>query len=500
MKKQIALALAMIVVVAVAIGWVRYKRIDPQVDSLVVVDSSIGLFGRERMPAEEHPGDVPYDLAHWIEATLWRNGMLESHRDSFLTTTSYARTRLWVDSSGAKPLWTVDFSGLDVSALGEDSAYGQRLISDDFGVALRLDGTRLCRVEERTLSIPGWSFSGEDHLRCGAEDGQKLVRRWFVDRFGREPGKSELSQENGTLMLDVSCRSQDNLGGLGRLRSVAFGRIRFAGCTLASDEVLQLAEVAVDRLELIDTKAEVLPLFDARVAERLTIQGGGIEWVDVPLACPAGRSSCEYKDKVLPGRLSVEIKDVALCSPTETVELRRLGAKLENLRCQDIPMAMLERQDSLEAKWTRLRGDDVAKILATNYDTIPLEDRPRFDELKKTWEMAVAADFQSDCGDDSYPKQYTTRTTRGGKGRVEDQYFEGDAIQIEFKGQKIHAGMTREALIAVLGRPSVDRDGFLAWSVMGGCDLDPVNLRAHFDAQGKLDAWFDRVESGCDDC
>lgn len=500
MKKQIALAAAMILVVAVAIVLVRHKRLEKEDDALVVVDTSIGLFGRQRPPAEEHPGDVPYDLEHWIEATLWRNGLLESHRDSFLTTTSYARTRLWVDSSGTKPLWTVDLSGLDVSALGEDSAYGTRSIADDYGVMLRVDGTRLCRVEERAVGLPGWSVSGDDHLRCGPEDGQKLVRRWFVDRFGREPGKSELAVENGSPLLDVSCRSRDNVGGLGRLRSVAFRRIRFSGCTLASDEVLQLADVAVDRLELVDTKGEVLPLFGARVAERLTIQGGDIRWVDVPTACPAGHPDCEYKEKVLPGKLSVEIKDVALCSPVEAERLKRLGAKLESPRCQDIPMDQLERQDSLEARWNRLRGDDVTKILATNYDTIALDDRPRFEDLKKTWEMAVAADFQNECGDQSYPKQYGTRTTRGGKGRVEDLYFEGEAIQIEFKGRKIRAGMTREALIAVMGRPSVDRDGFLAWSVMGGCDLDPVNLLAHFDAQGRLDAWFDRVESGCDDC
>lgn len=309
-----------------------------------------------------------------------------------------------------------------------------------------------------------------------------------------------MSEENGAVLLDVSCRSKDNVGGLGRLRSVGFRRIRLTGCTLASDEVLQLADVAVDRLELVDAKADVLPLFGAKISERLSIQGGDVRWVDVPMECPHGRSNCEYTEKILPAKLSVEIRGVAFCSPSEREKLQRLGATLEGLRCQDIPLSLLDRRDSLEAQWGRVKGEDLSKILLEPHDTISVDDRPTIPEMEQTWEMVVGSNFSDECGEDSYPKSYSASTTWGSKERVQHSYFEGDAIQVTYKGKTIRAGMDREELISLLGRPAVDRAGFLAWTVTETCDGQAANLVAHFDSQGHLDAWIDRVEPECGGC
>lgn len=500
MKKQILAAIAMILVVVLAIVWVRTNRSGPE-DSTAVPMGTVALAGPDAQPASlANPIEIPYDLESWIEATLWRNGLLETHRDSFLTTNASGRTRLAVDSSGTKPVWTVDLSGLDVSVLGHDTEYGDRGMDDKFEVRLKIDQTRLCRDSDRKVKYGGWSLAGDRSLRCGPDDGQKLVRRWFEERFGRAPGASELSIDRGKVALDISCRGKDAVGALGRLRSVGFSRLRLASCTLSHSEALLLSGISVAKLELIDTRTDVLPFFQAKVTERLLVQGGSVRWLDVPLACPQELPSCDYNQRRPPPGLTMEVRDVPLCGDAATAELIRHNAKVEGLRCQGVPLDMIARRDTLEARWDRLKGDDVSKILQEPNDTIPVDDRPTFPELTETWEMAVGTGFSDECGDNSYPKEYHLDQTFGSKGRIQHSYFENQAIQVSYKGQKIRAGMTREALIALLGRPVVDRDGFLAWTVAGTCSGEPANLRAHFDAQGKLDAWIDHVDPECGGC
>lgn len=498
MKKQILAAIAMILVVVAAIVWVRAKRTgtDDQPSST----DTTAVVADHRPSAEEHPGEIPSDLEQWIEATLWRNGLLASHRDSFLTSEAFGRTRLWVDSSGHKPLWTVDLSGLDVAVLGHDTAFADPVMSDPYNANLLVSRTRLCREADRRLKYPGWVLSGADSLRCGPDDGRKLVRAWFRERFGRDPGGSEFSMEQGKVSMDISCRGNDAVEAVGRLRSVEFSRLRLVGCSLSASDALVLSGVEVERLELIDLKTDHLPFSGARVSRRLSIQGGSVRWLDLPMVCPQEGVACEYGQRVLPPGLSVEARDVPLCGRLATGHLERLGVKLENARCQDIPLDMIARSDSLDEAWKALVGDDLKKILLEPHDTISLEERPTVPGLKQTWELAVGTGFSDECGAGSYPKEYYLERQFGSKGRIFDRYFEGPAIQVSYKGKKILAGMTREALLSLMGRPAVDRGGFLAWTVTGTCSGELANLRAHFDAEGKLDAWMDLVDPECGGC
>ena len=500
MKKQAVLALGLVLLVGAAILWVRLDRFDSTATEGVGMDSTSIAGDGERPPAVERPGEVPPDLKTWIEATLWRNGLLESHRDSFLTTEAYGRTRLWVDSTGIKPVWTVDLVGLDVAVLGSDPSSGERPADHGYEVRLRVGGTRLCADADRRIEHAGWSLQGDGSLRCGPDDGRKLVHDWFFGRFGRDPGASELSMDGEKVVLDISCRGKDAVGALGRLRSVEFSRLKLSGCSLTGPDALLLADLSVGRMELVDLETTILPFARSRVSERLSVRGGSVRWVDPPLVCPKGRKDCEFAERVLTPGLSMELRGVPLCDPFSTANLRQYGVVLDDLRCQDIPLSMIERRDSLEARWDRLVGGNVRKLVLEPHETIPLDLRPTFPNMDQTWEMVIETNISDECNSGSYPKEYNPSSTFGTRERIQDSYFEGTAIQIAYKGRTIRAGMDREAVIQIMGRPTVDRDGFLAWTVAGSCGEELANLRAHFDAQGKLDAWIDHVEPECGGC
>lgn len=81
------------------------------------------------------------------------------------------------------------------------------------------------------------------------------------------------------------------------------------------------------------------------------------------------------------------------------------------------------------------------------------------------------------------------------------EFFMGEAIHAVHDGKVLRAGMTRKEVCDVLGAPSYDEGEFLVWS---GNEQDSNNrihyydwehmYRAHFDEQGRLDAWMTNME------
>lgn len=504
-NKKSIVVLVVLILGAVLLGR-RYLQSPASSASGAASGEAAGLSRSDLRPGPAaHPGEVPTDLVSWIRGTLWRNGLLESHCDSFLSTDSGARTRLWVDSSGAKPVWTVDLSGLDVAVLGVDPAYGDRLVDENFQANVRVAGTRLCSESERRRTPPGWSLQGQDRMRCAPGDGQKLVQGWFRRCFGRDPKPSELDARGEVLDLDIACRGDGQVENLGRLRSVRFSRLRLSHCWLSDPDALLLGELSVEDLELVDLGTKVLSFSGANVSKRLLVEGGDVKWVHLPLVCPAGGSRCDLGEQVLPVGLAVELRNLPLCDQGAIRSLRASGAIVDNPRCSEIPYALIERRDSLVAQWTRLKGTDISKVAQKSYDTISLDSRPINPDLDHTWSFTVETAASDDCNAGSYPRFLIPVDLAGSAGRIQDSYFEGPAIQATYKGQSIHAGMARQELIRLLGRPTVEQpgattDGFLAWTVVGTCSGDLANLVAHFDANGQLDAWMDSVDPECGGC
>ena len=449
----------------------------------------------------DRPSDVPEQLSSMIDASLWNSG-LWSMRDSFLAAEPAHRTRLKRDSTQAGVLWNLDFSNLPIGELGSADIGDE----SEFQVKVHLRGARLCGDSKAMVSdwIRGHA-TGLNESRCSGADDLATAQTWFRDNFGRHPTASEMSGPAGRrpTAIRVSCSSGDSLRDLARLRSAPPDTLEITTCALGSSEQVGMHFLALKRLVLRDVPDSALELGATRVSREISIEGGNATYLWVPRACPDTTGNCDWKDERLPSGLSIQASRTPLCSPSRTADLVRAGVIITNARCGDYPTTLhLQRQAFLD-EWKALVGDDIAAHLRSDYDTLASDSLPDFARGDTTFSEVQSTYDWNGCDESSYPKGFSENRSHFGHGWIDDsqgQFFTAEGIQATAKGKSIRAGMTRAELIALVGRPSLAEASFLAWSVNDGCSGDSPKLRAHFDAQGRLDAWDVDNGGGCGDC
>jgi len=437
------------------------------------------------------PGDIPYALTGWIERSLWKSG-LWAMRDSFLAMDSGKRTRLRKDTTGhaTAPVWVVDFSNLPVSDLDADD----ELTTDDYEVAVRLQGTRICSTKE----IPEWirtRATGIGHGSCSGGDDFALATTWFQHNFNRAPSQTEISgpANRGPTAIRVRCEKGGSLLELGLLASLAPDTLEIDRCRLGSSEQLALQQIHAGRLVLRDLPDTVLDLDPSRVVREISVEGGEVQWLDLPTSCPEDSEKCS-KVHLRQG-LTVSVSQAPICQPDLQHDLVQYGVVLSQPKCQDYPTTLLDLRRSMVAEWDTLVGTEIP-----SESWLPGADSLRQDSLP---EMPTSDTVRREAqgisnwgeGEPVYPNGFDIDYAQYGRDWIQDNqgsFSTGDALRTKFKGRPLQAGMTREQVIQVVGKPAINRGDFLGWIADRGCeDTDySVSLRAHFDAKGLLDGWF----------
>lgn len=432
---------------------------------------------------------VPDPLRNWIWNTLRRSGELE-WIDSFVSKDLSKRTRLRFSGD----TWTVDFERMDVGILGDASDENWT----DFGVRVLVAGTRLCDRPGRmrhSLWISD-KLEGLERTRCSAADDQSAARNWFVAQFGRSPTTSDLRIGSGGRVdfLRMACQRPDTLRRIGRLINIPMDTLEIEGCVIPVQEQKSLPD-KLRRLSLLDARGRAFE-YTGRIEQELRIEGGDFTWVNVRSSIGTGAG--DPADRNTAGaRLS--LVGLAVCRPEVSKRLRDRGFSVDSARCDGYPFDLFAERDRWEDAFEKTRsGVDAAKGSAG----LTYEDLPVYDTSLLTGSEAVGID--DDPWSEPGPLAFSPRIVRLGKdgvdfdGGVNHHYFlRGDALRATIRGKVIRSGMTRAQLIAIMGKPSLDKGEFLAWRSYLECDQEPFSIQARFDAEGRLIGWYDRSDPMC---
>ncbi|MBK9578749.1 MAG: hypothetical protein IPO40_16885 [Fibrobacteres bacterium] len=435
-------------------------------------------------PAADLP-EIPAPLRQWIWNTLRGSGEL-GWVDSFVATDLSKRTRL----SHSGGTWTVDFHGLEVGILGDATDENWT----DIDVRVLVAGTRLCSPGGRSphSSQIAVKLEGLDQVRCSEKDDERAVRHWFSAQFGRAPSGAQLRivPGHGVAFLRMECKSPDTLRRIGLLRNIPMDTLEIDGCVLPVQEQTALPD-RIGRLGLFGVNGRVFA-YSGRIEEQLRIERGDFTWVSL------GPSHDDSKVHAAAGaRLS--LVGLAVCRPELVSRLSAQGFRVDSSRCDAYPSDLFTERDLWDKTFEETRsGANAAKGSAgLTYEDLPVYDT---NALPKSEAIGIDDDPFGDPG----PTPLTPRIVRYGKdgidfdGGLNSHYFlRGSALRAKVHGKEIRSGMTRTQLIAIMGKPSLDKGEFLAWRSHMECDQEPFSIQARFDAQGKLVGWFDRSDPMC---
>lgn len=455
--------------------------------------------------------DVPWELVRWIDATLWRNGLLDI-RDSFLVEDPTRRTRLAHDSVDGRIVWRVDFSDLPVSVLGRPGSAAVPVRSEEwteFDIAVRVHRARFCHEDDPGLAgVPGWldgKVSGLDEQACAPADDVALALRWYRTSFGRAPRPGEFSGGEGRAptAIRIRCSVGDSLRSIGLLRQTGVDTLEFDGCRFDESAQMLLAQMDLDRLVLKNVAAPALDFTSGRIPNEMWVEGGAVNVVMLPYICPDGKIYCDEEEKVVAGGRLV-LRDVPVCDTGFAAAIAGHGVVLENPRCADYPVELLEARDRMRAGWQEIFADPEA-VAAKRYDSLePSEMKLATEGLLQTW--AYSTTDWDYCEDDGpYPDGFSTDAWETGKDWINDErvghFVRGEAIALTFRGKTVRAGLTKAQVISILGRPTVNRGDYLAWGVHNqDCINDLDGIVARFDAQGRLESVLKNIEMDCGGC
>lgn len=506
-KSKVVLATAIAAVLLGGGAWFLVSRQEAasSVTEAVVASDS----GESRRLPEVR--DVPSDLVRWIDATLWRNGLLDM-RDSFLAEDPSLRTRLAHDSADGRNVWKVDFSGLPVSVLGRPGGAAGPARDEEwteFDIAVRVHRARFCHEDDPGLAgIPGWleaKVSGLDEQTCTPADDVGLVQRWFRATFGELPEPGEVSGPVGKspTAIRVRCLAADTLRSIGLLRSLGLDTLEFDGCRFDEGSQMLLAQMDLRQLVLKNVAAPALDFSSGRIPDEMRVEGGEVNVVMLPFDCPDGKTYCEDEERMVKGGRLV-LRDVPVCDTGFAASLARRGVVLENPRCADYPVELIEARDRMRAGWQEIFADPQA-VAARRYDSLePSEVRLSTGDALRTW--AYSTTDWDYCEDDGpYPDGFSTDTWEVGKDWINDErvghFARGEAIALTFRGKTVRAGLTKAQVIAILGRPTVNRGSYLAWGVHNQDCIDDLDgIVARFDSQGRLESLLEHIEMECGGC
>jgi hypothetical protein len=263
-----------------------------------------------------------------------------------------------------------------------------------------------------------------------------------------------------------------------------------------------LAKISIGRLILRDIPDTALDLGVVDVAKEIVVEGGNVQWASIPLGCPDGGDDCEWKERKLRKGLTVHITKTPLCDPDLVKSLSEYGAVFAESRCADFPTALERTRKSMEEEWTALVGEDVSSHVVQGADSLE-NDSLQTDPGDTTQILVESISEWNSCGAQDYPRGFDLSHVYYGKNWVDygGNFYTGDAINLKYKGHELQAGMTREQVIQVTGKPAINEGGFLAWGIYGECeDPSSIAIRAHFDSNGQLDGLFIQHSSECADC
>ena len=482
MKRVSVVALVVLVVLAAA-AWLWRSHAKP--------DKTVDASPRDSLV---FPSDVPEQLRNWILESLWRSGAKE-WQDSLLAADPKQRTRLRKEGD----TWVVDFRGLPISILGTDQ---EDELSEDT-VRILVAGTNLCdrdmglRVGKSILD----RVVGLDSARCTEADQVGLAERWFKGVFGRAPAPGEIVHGGKRIAaIRVKCGKNDSLDRLGLLWLGQPETLEIDGCNVPEFEQNLIPSLNNRSLALRNLKGESVLLSGMGNLEphALLISGGNVKYLELPDRCDRPGVECGENPHRLPTGASVVLSRLSVCSERARSELRSKGYEVEDPACGAFP----RRLDSLHVAWSK------------EWDSISLQDQPDFDTTNlivqpqlqavgdEVYKEPVSVE-QGVCGEYAAPyEQFSVGYLSYGKDWVGDDFRTGDAVRLKAaNGKEIRSGMTRDELVAILGKPTMRTGSFVAWGARDECG-DPSNFvyRAHFDADGKLDGWFDgdlACEGGC---
>lgn len=501
-KSRIALVAALAALALGGAGWYLIPRAGRSAPVAAADTTSDSASSRQ----EKEVKDVPWELVRWIDATLWRNGILDM-RDSFLAEDPAARTRLDHDTLYGKTIWHVDFSGLPVSTLGKRRGGDEDWT--EFDVSVRLHHARFCHEgEPGEAGISAWmdsKVSGLDEQSCAPADDAAQALRWFRTSFARAPRSGEFSGPAGRAptAIRVRCAEGDSLRSIGLLRQLGIDTLEFDGCRFDEGTQMLLAQMDLKQLVLRNVAAPALDFTAGRIPGEMRVEGGAVNVVLMPVECPDGKSYCEDSERVVDGGRLV-LRDVPVCDTSVVGYLGRLGAVLESPRCTDYPQELVEARDRMRAGWREIYADAEA-VTAKRYDSLKPEDlamEPK-DPLQ-TWAYSTT-DWDYCEEDGPFPDGFSTDAWRAGKDWIDDDrtglFLRGDAIAFAYRGKPLRAGLTKAQVVAILGRPSVNRGAYLAWGVHNeDCISDPDGLVLRFDEQGRLESLLKNIDFECGGC
>lgn len=452
-------------------------------------------------PELPRPEDIPWEIGSWIEATLWRSG-LWSMRDSFLSEDPTARTRLRKGGTPDRIEWGIDFSDLPVSALGtgSDPDWEERNVHVD------LKGSRVCGEDKKSVSPTMASrIMGLEDGRCSPADDHALALDWFKDNFRRAPGPTEISgpPNSRPTTIRIACSSGDTLRDLARLRSIPPETLAIEGCALVPSEQLALRDVAVGHLILRDIPDAALELYRTKTRSSISIEGGQIALVSIFDSCPGGGYDCPDKERRLPPGLSISLSKTRVCRLELVDELTRKGLAITESRCDGYPIELQTLGRKIQSEWDSLVGGDLEANQKTGFDTLPDSVHLRYARNDTSLLEPEAIYHWDNCEESSFPAGYSTSDAAYGKDWFDNQagsFRTGAGIRGSFAGKEFSAGMTREELVSLFGKPAIDQGRFLGWAVQGGCEPIMIPFRAHFDETGKLDAFWEIHDLSCGGC
>lgn len=452
-------------------------------------DSVVPDTGLSQTVQAGDPSEIPVVLRGWIWNTLRGSGELE-WIDSFVASDLSKRTRLTFSGD----TWTVDFRGLEVGVLGEATDENWT----EFGVRVLVAGTRLCSHHGKVLHS-SWiqdKLEGLDKTRCSEKDDEQAVQKWFAGQFGRAPNGAQLrlAPGHGVTFLRMACKSPDTLRRLGRLRNIAMDTLEIDGCVLPVQEQRALPD-RIGRLGLFGVHGQAFE-YSGRIEEELLIERGDFTWVH--LGSSFGRHSDDPMDYAAPSA-RLALFGLAVCRPEFVSDLLSRGFRIDSSRCQGYPSDLFTERDLWDQAFEKTRSGAVA---AKGSAGLTYEDMPVYDTNALAYREAVGID--DDPFGEPGPTALTPRVIRYGKdgidfdGGVNHHYFlRGAAIRLTVHGKEIRSGMSRSQVVAILGKPSLDKGEFLAWRSHLECDQEPFSIQARFDALGKLIGWFDRSDPMC---
>ncbi|MCB9496470.1 MAG: hypothetical protein H6686_06240 [Fibrobacteria bacterium] len=435
--------------------------------------------------------DIPSSLRNLISWSLWRSGA-QNWQPAFLGRRGgHPRVR---QEDG---LWVVDFRDLPISAIGSED--GSSL---EEGVRFLVSGSALCD-QGAGLRVPADlrdRLDGLESATCSESQARTHVREWFRTQLGQElQARNSTFRDGRAGTIRVSCPENEQIERLGLLWLAQPDTLIFEGCAIPEGEQEILHELGSRAMVFQDMDMESLLLFKLGKSKvrSLMVRGGSLRFLQLPPHCGKLGVECTEDGYSFPEEADVVLEDLPICDDQSMTNLRAYGYEIIQPRCTGFPFQLFADKARQDLEWEALPKEGEDQDTATFLSDLTLMD-------PEDTVYSIPTDVERDfCGESVRPDEpYMTLRRHVGRTWIEEGYRTGASIHVRLpSGRRIRAGMTRSELKTLLGTPTLEAGGFIAWGGWDHCHGGlPFAYRAHFDENGRLDSWFQEsreCEGGC---